>query len=55
MAPEAALFVDDSIANVTGAQAAGLTGLVFEGAAGLATALVARGLMARQDTCSKIR
>jgi putative hydrolase of the HAD superfamily len=44
VAPEGALMIDDKIANVTGAERAGLLGHHFEGIAGLLARLAALGL-----------
>ncbi len=44
-APEAALFVDDSLRNVAGAERAGLTGFVYVDADALAERLRAAGLL----------
>ena len=45
VAPAAALFVDDSAANVAGAEAAGLVGYEYIGAEALAVELGGRGLL----------
>lgn len=45
VAPPAALFVDDSAANVAGAREAGLDGHVYAGPVALAAALLERGLV----------
>lgn len=46
VAPESAVFVDDSPANVAGAEAVGMTGLLFRSAEQLRADLVALGLLA---------
>ncbi len=43
--PAASLFIDDSAANVTGAEQAGMAGLLYTGTKPLAAALRARGLL----------
>jgi 2-haloacid dehalogenase len=46
VAPESVVFVDDSPANVAGAEAVGMTGLLFRSAEQLRADLVASGLLA---------
>ncbi len=43
--PEELLFIDDLPANVAGARAVGITGVVFESAAGLQRELIERGIV----------
>lgn len=49
VAPEQCLFVDDSMANVAAAAAAGMDALRFEGAARLRRELTTRGVFAEED------